>query len=131
MPVTDSIADLLTRVRNAGKANHKTVEIPFSKEKFSIAKILKDQGYVADCEEVLDDIQGKIIITLRYFNREPAIKEISRVSKPGRRIYTPADKIPRVKNGLGIAVISTSKGIMTDKQARKFNVGGEILCTVW
>ncbi|MGE5480800.1 MAG: 30S ribosomal protein S8 [Chloroflexota bacterium] len=131
MPVTDSISDFLTRIRNAGAAGHKTVEIPYSNMKRDLAEILKDQGFIADFEVNRDEIQGSITITLRYFNRRPAIKEMTRVSTPGRRFYTPADKLPRVNNGLGVAIISTSKGVMTDKQARKFNVGGEVLCTIW
>lgn len=131
MPVTDQISDFLTRIRNAGKANHKTVEIPHSKLKFAIARILKEQGYIADCEETQDEIQGTIIVTLRYYKRKPAFKEMIKISKPGRRVYAPVDKLPRVRNGLGIAIISTSKGVMTDKQAKKSNVGGEVLCSVW
>lgn len=131
MPVTDSIGDFLTRIRNAGRANHKTVDIPHSNMKFAIARILKDQGYVTDCEVIPGDVQDTIRITLRYYNRQPAIKEMSRVSKPGRRIYSSVDNIPRINNGLGISIISTSKGVMTDKEARKFNMGGEIICSVW
>jgi small subunit ribosomal protein S8 len=131
MPVTDSIADLLTRIRNAGKANHNTVEVPYSRLKMSIAEILKEQGYIADCIFLPDNVQGTIKITLRYFNKQPVIKEITRISKPGRRVYASADKLPRIKNGLGIAIISTSKGLMTDKKARQFNVGGEVLCSIW
>ena len=131
MPVTDTISDFLARVRNAGAAKHKTVDIPCSKIKLGIAKILKEQGYVKDYEKIDDGVQGLIRITLRYYRRDNAIKKMVRISKPGRRIYAPADKLPRVNNGLGIAVISTSKGVLTDKQARKFNVGGEVLCTIW
>lgn len=131
MPVTDSIADYLTRIRNAGQAGHKTVDIPASKLKLAVSDILKDQGYIADFETIDAGIVKNIRVTLRYYKRKPAIYEIKRISKPGRRVYTPADKMPRVKNGLGIAVISTSKGVMTDKSARKMNVGGEVICTVW
>lgn len=131
MPVTDTISDFLTRIRNAGAARHKTVEAPCSNLKLAVASILKEQGYITDFEKVDDGVQGTIKVTMRYFNREPVIKKIIRVSKPGRRIYASADKLPRVKNGLGIAIISTSKGVMSDKQARKFNVGGEVLCTIW
>jgi len=131
MPVTDTISDFLTRIRNAGKAKHKTTEVPASKLKLAIAKILKEQGYINDYEFVDDGLQGKIVVKLRYYKRQSAIKEIRRVSKPGRRVYSPADKLPRVKNGLGIAIISTSRGVMTDKQARIENVGGEVLCTIW
>ena len=131
MPVTDTISDFLTRIRNAGQAKHKTVDIPASKMKFALAEILKEQGFIEDVEKIDDDKQGKLKVTLRYYKREPAFIEMKRVSKPGRRIYASADDLPRVKNGLGVAVISTSKGLMTDKDARKFNVGGEVLCTIW
>ena len=131
MPVTDTVSDFLTRIRNAGQAKHKTTSVPASKLKVAIAKILKEQGYISDYEFIDDGLQGNIQVTLRYYKREPAIKNMKKVSKPGRRIYAPADKIPRVKNGLGIAIVSTSKGVMTDKQARIENVGGEVLCTIW
>ncbi len=131
MPVTDKIADLLTRIRNAGAANHKTVDVPASRLKMDITAILKDNGYIADFEKIDDSVQGTIRITLRYYQRKHAIKEMKRVSKPGRRAYAPADQLPRVRNGLGISIISTSKGVMSDKQARKLNVGGEVLCTIW
>ena len=131
MPVTDTVSDFLTRIRNAGQARHKETEVPASKLKLAIAKIMKEQGYISDYEFIEDSLQGKIKVTLRYFKREPAIKELKKISKPGRRIYAPAGRLPRVKNGLGIAIISTSKGVMTDKQARVNNVGGEILCTIW
>lgn len=131
MPVTDQIADYLTRIRNAGNAGHRSVDIPFSKVKFNISELLKDQGYIADYEKVEDGVQGAIRVYLKYYNRKPVIKKIDRVSKPGRRVYVGSDNLPRVNNGLGIAIISTSKGIMTGKQATKYNVGGEVLCTVW
>ncbi|MCX6146726.1 MAG: 30S ribosomal protein S8 [Candidatus Kapabacteria bacterium] len=131
MPVTDSISDFLTRIRNAGKAGHRSVDIPRSNTKLAIAKILKEQGFITDYEDRKDDIQGTINVTLRYFNRLPAIREIKRVSKPGRRIYVNTDNIPRVRNGLGIAILSSSKGVITDKEAKKLNVGGEFICTVW
>lgn len=131
MPVTDQIADYLTRIRNAGNAGHRSVDIPFSKIKFNISELLKDQGYIADYEKVEDGVQGAIRVYLKYYNRKPVIKKIDRVSKPGRRVYVGSDNLPRVNNGLGIAIISTSKGIMTGKQATKYNVGGEVLCTVW
>jgi small subunit ribosomal protein S8 len=99
--------------------------------KLAIARILKDQGYFSDYEKIEDDIQGTIRITLRYFNRKNAILEMKRISKPGRRVYSSADKLPRVKNGLGVAIISTSHGLMTDKEARRSNFGGEVLCTIW
>lgn len=131
MPVTDSIADFITRIRNAGKAGHKYVEIPASKIKLGISEILKDQGFIQDYEFVDDGVQGNIKVTLRYYKREPVIKNIKRLSKPGRRIYSSVDKLPRVNNGLGIAIISTSKGVMTSKQAKSRNIGGELLCSVW
>jgi small subunit ribosomal protein S8 len=131
MPVTDQIADFLTRIRNAGKAGHKTVTAPASKLKIAMCKILKEQGYIADYAIVEDKVQNQIKVTLKYYNREPAIRELKRVSKPGRRIYVSVDNLPRIKNGLGIAIISTSKGVLTDKEAKKFNVGGEFICSVW
>ncbi|MBM2816627.1 MAG: ribosomal protein [Ignavibacteria bacterium] len=131
MPVTDSISDFLTRIRNAGAAKHKYVNIPFSGTKLAIAKILKEQGYIIDFEKVEDSIQGSIKVSLRYHNKEHAIKEMIRISRPGRRLYLPADKLPRVRNGLGIAIISTSKGVMSDKAARSQNIGGEIICSIW
>ena len=131
MPVTDSIGDYLTRIRNAGAANLKTVEIPGSNTKKEITKILKDQGYISDFEFNDEGYQGTIKITLKYYKSEPTIKDIKRVSTPGRRVYAPAKRLPRVNNGLGIAIISTSHGVMSDKEARSKNIGGEVLCTVW
>lgn len=131
MPVTDVIGDLLTRIRNAGNAHHKTVDVPYSKLKMAICEILKDNGYIADFFKIQNNVQGTIRIILKYFNREPVIRQMKRISKPGRRIYVNADEIPRVKNGLGIAILSTSQGIMTDKTARKLHIGGELLFTVW
>jgi small subunit ribosomal protein S8 len=131
MPVTDSIADFITRIRNAGKAGHKYVEIPASKIKLGISEILKEQGFIQDYEFVDDGVQGNIKVTLRYYKRKPVIKNIKRLSKPGRRIYSSVDKLPRVSNGLGIAIVSTSKGVMTSKQAKSSNIGGELLCSVW
>jgi len=131
MPVTDTISDFLTRIRNAGNAKHKTVDIPYSGIKFAIAGILKEQGFIADFEKIDNDVQGTIRLTLKYYNREPVIKETIRVSKPGRRLYTSADKLPRVRNGLGLSIITTSKGVMSDKEARRQKVGGEVLFTIW
>lgn len=131
MPVSDTIADFLTRIRNASSAKHKVVDIPASKLKMAIAAILKDQGFISDFEKVEDDKQGVIQVKLRYYLGQPAIREIKRVSKPGRRLYAGADKLPRVRNGLGIAIISTPQGVMSDKEARRLNVGGEVLCTIW
>jgi small subunit ribosomal protein S8 len=131
MPVSDQIGDLLTRIRNAGLAGHKLVDAPASKVKLGIVEILKDQGFIEDFERIDGTVQDTIRVTLKYYKRKPVIKEIRRISKPGRRAYVPADKLPRVHNGLGIAIISTSKGIVTSKQAKIFNVGGEVICTVW
>lgn len=131
MPVSDTISDFLTRIRNAAAAKHKTVDTPSSNLKIAVATILKDQGFINDFVKIEDNKQGVVRVTLRYHNGLPAIQEVKRISKPGRRVYSPADKLPRVRNGLGMAIVSTSKGVMTDKQARLYNVGGEILCTVW
>ncbi|MCX7908574.1 MAG: 30S ribosomal protein S8 [Ignavibacteria bacterium] len=131
MPVTDVIADFLTRIRNAGQARHKEVDVPFSKLKWAICEILKDQGYIEGFEKIENNVQGTIRIKLKYYNREPVIRDLKRISKPGRRIYVNVREIPRVKNGLGVAILSTSRGIMTDKMARKLNIGGELLFTVW
>jgi small subunit ribosomal protein S8 len=131
MPVSDTISDFLTRMRNAAGAKHKTVDTQSSNLKLAVAAILKEQGFIAGFEKIEDDKQGVLRVALRYHNGLPAIQEVKRISKPGRRVYSPADKLPRVRNGLGVAIVSTSKGVMTDKQARLYNVGGEILCTVW
>jgi small subunit ribosomal protein S8 len=131
MPVTDTISDFLVRIKNAGIAKHKTVDIPFSKLKYSIARILKEQGFISDFEKIDDGVQGILRITLRYYQGQLVIKKFQRVSKPGRRVYAPVDKLPRVYNGLGLAIISTSKGVLTDKEAKKLNIGGEVLFTVW
>ena len=131
MPVTDTIGDFLTRVRNGQSAKHKIVDSPASKMKEAIASILKEQGYITDFERVNEGVQGTLRVKLRYYNGAPAIREIKRISRPGIRKYSAAADIPRVYNGLGIAIVSTSHGLMTDKQARLKNVGGEILCTVW
>lgn len=131
MPVTDQIGDFITRIRNAGTAGHKTVDAPASKMKFGIAQILKEQGFIEDFQKIDETVQGSIRVTLKYYKRKPVIKKIVRISKPGRRIYVPSDKLPRVFNGLGIAILSTSKGVVTGKQAKQLNVGGEVVCTVW
>ncbi len=131
MPVTDQIADFITRIRNAGTAGNKKVSAPKSKVKVAIAKILKDQGYIEDYKIIDEGVQGTIEVSIRYYRKKSSIIEIKRISKPGRRIYVPAEKLPRVRNGLGIAIVSTSKGVLTDKQARKMKIGGEVLCTVW
>ena len=130
--VTDAISDYLTRLRNAISAKHKVVEIPRSNVKKAITQILMDQGYILNFKEIKDEKQGTIKIALKYNNKtkDPAIRNLTRISKPGLRKYTGVDSMPRVLNGLGIAIISTSKGLITDKEARKHNVGGEILCYV-
>lgn len=131
---SDPISDFLTRIRNAMMAGHKLVECPSSKLKLEIARILKEQGYILGYKYIeTDNKQGAIKIALRYDNvtREPAIRSISRVSRPGLRSYKASRSIPRVINGLGVAIVSTNKGVMTDKQARKENVGGEVLCYVY
>ena len=131
--VTDTIADYLTRVRNASRAGHRVVEIPASGLKKEITKILFDQGYILSYKFEEDKVQGTIKIALKYdkVTKEPVIKKIQRVSRPGLRKYTGAEELPRVLNGLGIAIVSTSHGVMTSKQARKENVGGEVLCYVY
>ena len=132
MHITDSIADMLTRIRNAGAAKHETVDVPASKMKKAIAQILLDEGYIKSFQLVEDGKQGIIRITLKYGeNKTSVISGLRRVSKPGLRIYTNCEDMPKVMRGLGIAIISTSKGVMTDKQARKENVGGEVLASVW
>ena len=132
MQITDPIADMLTRIRNAGMARHDTVDVPASKMKTSIAKVLLSEGYIKSFQLIDDGTQGVIRITLKYLpGKEKAITGLRRVSKPGLRVYAGADELPRVLKGLGIAIVSTSKGIMTDKQARKEHVGGEVLAFVW
>mgnify|MGYP001264558078 FL=1 len=130
--VTDAISDYLTRLRNAISAKHKVVEIPRSNVKKAITQILMDQGYILNFKEIKDEKQGVIKIALKYNNKtkDSAIRNLTRISKPGLRKYTGVDSMPRVLNGLGIAIISSSKGLITDKEARKHNVGGEILCYV-
>lgn len=130
--VTDAISDYLTRLRNAISAKHKVVEIPGSNVKKAITQILMDQGYILNFKEIKDEKQGIIKIALKYNNKtkDSAIMNLTRISKPGLRKYTGVDSMPRVLNGLGIAIISTSKGLITDKEAVKHNVGGEILCYV-
>ena len=132
MQISDVIADMLTRIRNANDAKHATVDIPASNMKKAIAEILVKEGYVKSYETIEDGKQGVIRITLKYQgNKQKVLRGIRRVSKPGLRIYASCEEMPRVMNGLGIAIVSTSKGIMTDKQARKENVGGEVLAFVW
>ncbi len=131
MQITDPIADMLTRIRNANNARHETVDVPASKLKLSIAKILMEEGYIKSYQFVEDGNQGVIKITLKYLGKEKVITGLRRVSKPGLRMYAGADDLPKVLRGLGIAIISTSKGVMTDKNARKEHVGGEVLAFVW
>jgi small subunit ribosomal protein S8 len=131
MPVSDTIGDFLTRLRNGQRAKHKTVDAPASKIKESIAAILKEQGFIADYERINDNVQGTLRVRLRYHNGAPAIREVKRISRPGIRSYAGAEGLPKVYNGLGIAIISTSQGLMTDKQARQKGIGGEVLCTLW
>jgi small subunit ribosomal protein S8 len=132
MHTTDAIADLLTRVRNANSERRKFVEIPLSKMKKAIMQVLLDEGYIKKVNILRDGKQGVIRANLRYLNnKEPVIMGLKRVSKPGLRSYSGVEKMPRVMGGLGVAVISTSKGIMTDREARRKNVGGEVLAFVW
>ena len=132
MQITDTIADMLTRIRNASAAKHDSVDVPASKVKKAIAQILLDEGYISSFTVEEDGKQGVIHITLKYGqNKSQVISGIRRVSKPGLRIYSNVEDMPKVIRGLGIAIVSTSKGIMTDKQARKDNVGGEVLAYIW
>ena len=132
MQISDVIADMLTRIRNANDAKHDTVDIPASNLKKSIAQILLDEGYIKNFQIVEDGKQGIIRVTLKYAQgKQKVIHGLRRVSKPGLRIYSNCEDMPRVMNGLGIAIVSTSKGVMTDKKARQANVGGEILAFVW
>ena len=129
---TDPIADMLTRIRNANSAKHNTVDIPASNMKKAIAQILFDEGYIASFEEIKDEKQGIIRITLKYDEKgKRVISGLKRISKPGLRIYVSKDEIPEVLNGLGIALVSTSKGLKTDKDARNEGLGGEVICYVW
>jgi small subunit ribosomal protein S8 len=130
--VTDPIADMLTRIRNANAAGHDQVSVPASKLKAEIARILKEEGFIQDWTWVHDGSQGTLRITLKYGpKRERVLRGIRRVSKPGLRVYVRRPEIPRVRGGLGIAILSTSRGILTDRQARRLGVGGEVLCYVW
>ena len=132
MQISDVIADMLTRIRNANDAKHETVDIPASNLKKSIAQILLEEGYIKNFQIVEDGKQGIIRVTLKYAaGKQKVIHGLKRVSKPGLRIYSNCEDMPKVMNGLGIAIVSTSKGVMTDKKARKANVGGEILAFVW
>ena len=132
MQITDPVADMLTRIRNANSARHETVDVPASNLKKSIAQILLDEGYIKSYTVTDEGVQGNIHITLKYLgNKGKVITGLRRVSKPGLRVYAGADELPRVLKGLGIAIISTSKGVMTDKAARAAHIGGEVLAFVW
>ncbi len=130
--MTDPIADMLTRVRNALAANKETVEVPSSNMKKAIADILLSEGYVSDVKLVEDGYNGKIVLTLKYAGKKkPVINGLKRVSRPGLRVYSDVETMPKVMDGLGVAIVSTNKGIMTDRQAKAQNVGGEVLCYIW
>ena len=132
MQITDTIADLLTRIRNANSAKHETVEVPASNMKKEISQILVDEGYIKSYEVIEDGKQGMIKITLKYGDKKAKVLQgLQRISKPGLRVYASCEELPKVMRGLGVAIISTSKGIMTDKAARKANIGGEVLAFIW
>lgn len=131
MNVTDPIADMLTRIRNANMKRHVTVDVPASKIKKQIANILLEEGYIQEVHEIENNKQGVIRITLKYVGKEKVISGIKRISKPGLRVYVGCDELPKVLGGLGIAIVSTPKGIITDKKARELGVGGEVLAFVW
>jgi small subunit ribosomal protein S8 len=135
MPVTDPISDMLTRIRNAAGAGHSRVSIPSSNIKEEIAKILKAQGFIEDYEVIEEKPQGSIVVSMKYVgerrDRRPVISGLKRVSKPGCRVYTRAAEIPWVRSGMGVAILSTPKGVLTGQQARRLGVGGEVLCYVW
>ena len=129
--VTDPIADMLTRIRNANQMRDKEVEVPASKMKNEIARILKSEGFIADYKEKKNNIQNILVLSLKYVDKERVITGLKRISKPGLRVYVKAEEVPTVLNGLGIAIISTSKGVMTDKEARANSLGGEVLAYIW
>src|SRR5210317_1087917 len=132
MAMTDPIADMLTRIRNAGMAQHPKLDIPSSNVKVAVAEVLKNLGYIKNFKVISDDLQGVLRVYLKYDDNNCAvIHEITRVSKPGRRVYVGHADIPRVKNGLGAAILSTSKGVMDDVAAREATIGGEVICTIW
>lgn len=131
MQITDPIADMLTRIRNAAAANHKTVDVPASNMKQAVAEILVAEGYITKSEFIADEIQGILRLTLKYNNKSSVISGIKRISKPGLRVYANAKDMPKVLGGLGIAVVSTNLGLMTDREARRQNIGGEVLAYVW
>ncbi len=131
MNLSDPIADFLTRIRNAARAKHKRAVMPASTMKIAIAEILKEQGYIADYKRVEASPRDELHVVMRYYEGRPAFTEIKRISRPGLRSYASAKSLPRVRNGLGIAIVSTPNGVITDKDARRANVGGEVICTVW
>ncbi len=132
MCMTDPVADMLTRIRNAGMAKHQKVDIPSSNLKVSLATVLRAEGFIKNFKVIADNKQGILRVYLKFIDeKEPVINEIKRISKPGGRVYVNSDKIKQVKNGLGVAILSTSKGLVTDKTARDLGIGGEVLCTVW
>ncbi|BAZ66964.1 MAG: 30S ribosomal protein S8 [Pelatocladus maniniholoensis HA4357-MV3] len=133
MATNDTIADMLTRIRNATMARHQTTQVPSTKITRSIAKVLQEEGYIGEYEDVGEGIKRNLVIALKYKgkNRQPIITTLKRVSKPGLRVYSNKKELPRVLGGIGIAIISTSSGIMTDREARRHNLGGEVLCYVW
>ena len=131
MSLSDPIGDMIARIKNASLRNYKKVQIPSSKFKMKIADVLKSEGYIIDCKVINDEGKDNILIDLKYNSGNPVINSIQRVSKPGRRIFSSAESLPKVSNGLGIAIISTPKGVMTDQEARKNQVGGEIICKVF
>lgn len=132
MVMTDPIADMLTRIRNANQMKHEYVEIPASKIKLEILNVIKDEGYIYDVEFIPNDKQGVLKVTMKYTDKkERVIKGLKRISKPGLRLYAKANELPKVLNGLGIAIVSTSNGVMTDREARKQNCGGEVIAYVW
>ena len=131
MVMTDPIADMLTRIRNANQAKHEVVEMPASRLKLEILEVLKNEGYISEYEKIEDGKQGVIKVTLQCVNKERVIKGIKRISKPGLRVYAKSTELPQVLNGLGVAIISTSNGVMTDREARKNKLGGEVVAFVW
>ncbi|OGQ96249.1 MAG: 30S ribosomal protein S8 [Deltaproteobacteria bacterium RIFOXYD12_FULL_57_12] len=132
MSMSDPLADMLTRIRNAGMARFDVVDMPLSSLKVDVARVLKDEGYIRDYHVVKEDTQGVLKIELKYGpNKERVISGLRRMSKPGKRIYVRADSIPKVMSGLGIAILSTSKGLVTDREARRLQIGGELLCEAW
>ncbi|MEB3228331.1 MAG: 30S ribosomal protein S8 [Synechocystis sp.] len=133
MASTDTISDMLTRIRNACAVRHRTTEVPTTKMTLSIAKVLKSEGFIEDYAETGEGIQRTLVLTLKYKGktRQPLINTLKRVSKPGLRVYAPSKRLPKVLGGIGIAIVSTSHGIMTDREARRQGIGGEILCYIW